>query len=235
MLYTFYGNDTKLVREKASTLIASLLAKKPEALHIRITESEWTNSTLTETIESQGLFSDKLIVQFDNLLGTAACESIIESISNIQNSQNIFVFVESALDAKSKKILEKYSEKIQEHLSSESEEKAPTLFALADAFGRRDKKMLWVEFQKAVLRGTASEEIHGMIFWQLKSMCIASKTNSVESGLKPFVYTKSKQYSKNFTEQELSAVSGKLVSMYHDAHRGLVDFKSALEIFVLEI
>jgi len=235
MLYTFYGTDTMLAREKVRNLVNSLLTKKPDALHMRITENEWTESTLAETIGSQGLFSDKLIIQLDNLLSTPARETIIESVEDIKTSDNIFIILEGEIDAKNKKVLETYSEKMQEFISSQIEEKAPTLFALADAFGRRDKKFLWVEFQKAKLRETASEEIHGMLFWQLKSMLIASKTSSTESGLKPFVYTKSKQYSKNFTEHELAAVSDKLVSMYHDAHRGQVDFSSALEMFVLEV
>ncbi len=235
MIYVFHGTDALKLRSKVRDLVSSLLKKKPDALHMRVTESEWNETILPETIGSQGLFSEKFIVQLDNLLDTDAKEAIVESLADIKSSQNIFVLVENEIDAKTLKQLEKYAEKVQEFASAVVEEKEPTLFALADAFGRRDKKMLWVEYQKAREREVASEEIHGMLFWQLKSMLIAGRTNATESGLKPFVYNKSKQFSKNFKPEELQKISGQLVSMYHDAHRGLVDFGNALEVFTLSV
>jgi hypothetical protein len=56
-----------------------------------------------------------------------------------------------------------------------------------------------------------------------------------ESGLNPFVYSKAKNYAKNFTLPELKKISSQLVKMYHQAHRGEVNFEMALEKFFLSI
>lgn len=235
MIYVFYGTDSILARQKMRSLVDSLLKKKPDAAYTRITEELWHDSILLENIGSQGLFSDKTIVLLDTLLDTDAHEEIMKSLEEIASSDNIFILLERALDQKVLTKLEKHAEKIQEYSLAEKPKEETTLFGLADAFGRRDKKNLWLEFQKADKKGAQNEEIHGIIFWQLRCIMLASKTDATTSGLKPFVFNKAKQFSKNFDQTELASVSGRLVSMYHDAHRGLVDFNNALEQFVLEI
>jgi len=110
------------------------------------------------------------------------------------------------------------------------------IFDLADAFGNRDRKRFWVLYQKAKIRNITDEEIHGIVNWQLKSMIIAKKSmNAEKANLKPFVYNKSLRFSKNFEQGDLRKLSAKLVSMYHNARRGLVDFDVEMEKFVLGI
>ena len=59
--------------------------------------------------------------------------------------------------------------------------------------------------------------------------------NAEKSGLKPFVYNKSLRFSKNFEQGDLRKLSSKLISIYHGARRGIIDFDRALEKFILEI
>jgi hypothetical protein len=109
------------------------------------------------------------------------------------------------------------------------------MFAMADALGARDKKTLWILYRQAVEEGKASEEIHGILFWQAKSMVLAARTKFAgEAGLNPYVYTKSKRYAENFSEPELTALLDRLVSVYHDSHRGMHEFETALERLILE-
>jgi len=56
-----------------------------------------------------------------------------------------------------------------------------------------------------------------------------------ESGLKPFVYTKSKKFASNFSDEELEELPMNLIRISHDAHRGKCDFAIALERFILSI
>ena len=107
---------------------------------------------------------------------------------------------------------------------------------MTDALGARNQKRLWTLYQKAIRAGVVEEELHGLIFWQIKSMLLAlSAPDATSAGLNPFVYSKAKGYAKNFTLDELKNLSSRLIKMYHQAHRGEVDFASELEKFFLEV
>jgi len=95
---------------------------------------------------------------------------------------------------------------------------------------------LWTLYQQALRHGVVSEELHGVLFWQVKSMLLAMLSKDAkESRLNPFVYSKAKNYAKNFTLPELKKISSQLITMYHRAHRGEVDFDVSLEKFFLSI
>ena len=80
------------------------------------------------------------------------------------------------------------------------------------------------------------EEIHGILWWQAKSLALASKTrNASEAGLNPFVYNKAKRYLSNWKKEEVESLLSKLSRMYHKAHRGEADFEIELEKLMLDI
>jgi hypothetical protein len=126
---------------------------------------------------------------------------------------------------------------VQEYeLDQSTPKESSSLFPMADAFGSRDKKKLWVMYRQAMDNDAVPEEIHGILFWQAKSMVLAAKSNAAgDAGLNPFVFSKSKRFCANFKEGELDIVVSNLVHMYHRAHRGEIDFERELEKFVLDI
>ncbi len=234
MIYVLHGSDILTIRSRARDLVSSLLLKKPDTVHVRITPERVSPGVFEELLGSRGLFSDKLIVELDGLCSIPeAC--LEEYMPQFKDSEYVFIVIEEGVEVKMLKVLKDHAHKIENHELVQSVEREPTLFALADALGMRDKKKLWVEYTQAILNDTAPEEIHGMLFWQVKSMIIASCTTEKESGLKPFVYGKSKRYGNNFKKGELESLSSSLVSLYHDARRGLTDFGLALEQWVLSI
>ena len=259
MLYLLHGTDFKKSREKLHSMINSLLKKKPDASFFKLDVSNFSESQLDEFILSQGLFEQKYIVQMDGLLENVKTrDSVMDKIKEISESDNIFVFIEENLTKPVLKKVEKVAQKVQEFNSvakasgrkfgvvggpnalhgqgGELNLGEFNIFDLADAFGRRDKKSLWVLYQKAKMRNIPDEEIHGIINWQLRSVLVAKKSKDInESGLKPFVYNKSLRFAGNFQEGELETLSSKMVSIYHDARRGLVEFGMEMERFVLEI
>jgi hypothetical protein len=82
--------------------------------------------------------------------------------------------------------------------------------------------------------GAVAEEVHGVIWWQFKSIVIASQTKSVkDSGLSPYVYQKASRAADVWKGTELLQVMDRLMLMYHQAHRGEIDFATELEKFVL--
>lgn len=243
MFYFLHGEDKEKARKKAHGLIDGLIKKRPNASFFKIESENFRQGKLEEMIGGQGLFENKQIVFFDNVLEDKEIkEVILEKIKEIAESPNAFVFLESKLDKATIGKIEKKAEKVQEFKfvgnegkTKESKDKFNT-FSLADVFGRRDKKNLWVLYQEALSQGVAPEEINGVLFWQLKSMIVASKSKSAdESGLKPCVFQKSKNFARNYTEEEMKKLSSSLVSVYHDSRRGIHDFDIALEKFILSV
>lgn len=238
MLYFFYGTDTDKAREKANALIKGLQKKKPDAEVFRLAAEGVREAELDELIHGQGLFNKSHIVYGLRLFENDELKELfLKRLEDIGQSPNIFVLVEGKVDKKTLLAIADVAEKVQLFEKKEEKKKAGfNIFSLTDAFGRRDKKHLWVLFQRAVASGAVPEEIHGILFWQLKSMFLASGAKTAgEAGVAPFVFTKSKNFLKNYSVEELRKLSAKLVSLYHDSHRGLHDFEIALERFVLAL
>lgn len=238
MLYFFYGTDKDTAREKANALIRSLCKKKPDAELFRIEPENWNEARLEEFISSQGLFNNSYIVHIVSLFELPeAKEVFVDKLGEIGESANIFIAQEEEVDKKTLLAITEVAEKVQLFESKGGKKKPEfNIFSLTDAFGRRDRKNLWVLFQKAVQSGAVPEEIHGILFWQLKSMLIASGYESASgAGIAPFVFAKSKSFLKNYSETELKTLSSRFVSLYHDSHRGIHDFEIALERLILTL
>lgn len=244
MIYLTYGSDTEKARSKFRDLIAALLKKKPDATHTKITDEDFAAERVDELVEASGLFEIRTIIEFDHVLrNKEAKEIIVGRLGEIQDSKNIFVFLEGDIDAPTLKKFQKNGEKLQEFsLKNKATSDEPAgrpdfnIFSMTDAFGRRDRKQLWALYTTAKMKDVSDEEIHSILFWQLKSMFQALNARiPAASGLKPFVFQKALGFSKNFTPAELQKISSDLVSIYHDARRGIVDFDVALEKFILEV
>lgn len=239
MIYLLHGTDTIKSRKKMSILLDGMFAKKPNASFVRIDTENFNESRIEEFVGSQGLFENKYIIVFDNLfVDKDVKEILLKNIKEISESQNIFIFLEEKLNKTELSKFEKYAEKIQsfELRSLASKLKKFNMFSLTDALGRRDRKQLWVLYQKAKLNNISDEEIHGILFWQVKTMLLVSSALSAESaGLNEFVFRKSLGFLKNYKEKELKKLSFSLMTLYHDTRRGIHDIDNALERFVLEI
>jgi hypothetical protein len=99
----------------------------------------------------------------------------------------------------------------------------------------KDKKRSWSLFQKLVSDFVTAEEIHGVIWWQFKTLYLTHMSaDAMSAGLNPFVYQKSKIALKNWNKESLNQMLKRLVLMYHRAHRGGCDFMAELEILCLE-
>ncbi len=239
MIYLLYGSDTDKARGKLHDLVGSLLKKKPDASHEKMTDETFDEAHLDELISASGLFGSKAIVEIHHVFRNKDAKPVLlERLKDIAASENIFVILESTLTKVEVTKFEKHAEKIQAFESKE--EKAPikdfNIFSLTEALGKRDKKQLWVLYTKAKLKDISDEEIHGILFWQIKAMRAAVLVdNAKDAGLNPFVYQKSKGFIKYFASDELQKVSSKLVEIYHNARRGITEFDIGLEKFILEM
>ena len=239
MLYVFHGTDIAQSVRKAHILVDSLRIKKPDASFVRIEASSWDPSLIQEHSGGQGLFSNKYIILLDRISENAQAKEVFaDAISILNESTNIFIALEGKLNAELKKAFEKHAEKIvvsDEKVDVGGAKKSEfNVFALADALGSRNSFMSWSIYRQAVDAGIEAESIIGTLFWQVKSMVLASTGKSAgETGLSPFVFSKAKKHAENYSSKELADLSKGLITIYHDSHRGLVDAELGLEMLLL--
>lgn len=237
MIYLITGDGYDETKKIKVSLIQTLKNKKPNAEIFSFDSTNWSEAKLEESLGGQGLFESKYIIIVDNLFSDeSAKDFLISKLEDFKKSPNVFVVVEYALKIAEKNLIKKFAEKNWDIKSAIKLKPEFNIFSLTDAFAERNKTKLWILFQQAVDSGAEPEEISGLLFWQAKSLVIASKTNSPnEAGLKPFVFSKAKRFLKNYSPNELQNNLKKLVDLYHNAHNGLLDFKVGLEEFLLTI
>jgi DNA polymerase III delta subunit len=238
MLYFIYGESNKCF-EKSAKLVDSMLLKRPDSEVFKISSENFSESKLDELIGSQSLFSKKYIVQMSRISESKeGIECLIDKLEEVKKSDNVFVWVDPGVTKEILKKVEKFAEKVQEFSAADNKNKKSdsfNVFSLTDALGERDVKKLWPLYLFAV-KDIPVEEIHGVLWWQVKTMVMASQTNSAEeAGLKPFVYSKAKKYSKNFSKEELENLPNKMIEVYHESRRGGADLETRLEKLILEI
>jgi DNA polymerase III delta subunit len=232
MLYVFFGSDMSTVRERARER-ASQIANGGEVAHV--IASDHRPGILREHAGSVSLFGSNTVTIIDTFSEDAdAFDALIEDLPLLAESAHAFVVIESALGAGDKKTFQKHA---AEYIEAAAEKKERfNLFALTDAFLERDKKSLWLLFTKAQQAGVSSEEIAGLLFWQVKTLRLVARVkNADEAELKPFVYTKAKRGLKRFKPEELERFSRELMTLYHDGHLGIRDMDLALERWVLSV
>ncbi len=216
MIYFFYGTDIDKARAKAHDLANSLRKKKPEASYFVLDSDNFDVNTIEEYIGGQGLFSSKYIVFVDRISENKVVkEQFLDLVKSIAESENIFIILEGKLDKATSTKIEKKSEKFfKADLLEKNVKQEYNAFALADAFGKRNKKETWVLYRMAVDNGEAPEALHGMLFWKIKSIFLAGGDY-------------------NWKKEELLKTMDDLITIYHDARRGKFELETGLEAFIL--
>ncbi|MES2060156.1 MAG: hypothetical protein V4438_03935 [Patescibacteria group bacterium] len=238
MIYFYYGTDKEKVRAKARGTFEALRKKKPDASFVERNGEGLTFSDLEMMLGMQGLFEKKIVAKLSDILANKELEDeVLKNLKAMHESENIFIWSEGAVNKAPLEKIKKHAEKAEEFAAKEIfKPKEFSIFFLADALGERDKKKLWMLFVEALRRGKVMEEMHGTLFWQLKTILLAKKTKSAEeASINPFPYSKARSFAKNWQEAELQKAMSHLVDMYHKAHRGELDFEIAMEKFALSI
>ncbi len=233
MISVFFGNDHVGVRKKAFDAV--LILRENGADVADLTRETYSRSALIDLAQSTSLFGTARVVVLDSLKDQPEFfEEVQSELDMLSASETHFVVIEGPLLAGEKKAFEKSGAKMAECTKKENERF--NTFSLADALVRRDRKSLWILYLRALQSGISVEEIIGTLLWQVKSIRLAMRTTSAaEAGVKPFVYTKSKSAAKLYTMEAMDQLSGQLVRIYHDGHRGAVESDLALERLILTL
>ncbi len=237
MYYLFVDQNIAEVKKKVINLSSKLLERKPGSSIFRLNNEKWSRELFESLFRGQGLFESNYIVICDQLLTLPIEEKkfFFSSLKEISETKHIFIFIESDPSKSDLQKLEKYSTKSSVVLGKKKKDEF-NVFGLTEALAVRNKAQAWEKFHLALLNGKVPEELHGLIFWQLKTLLLAKKTKTaLEAGLKSYPYQKAKQASTKFTESELEVRLNYLVDIYHEAHRGKNDLSQELERFILLI
>ena len=193
-------------------------------------------------ILSQGLFGEQSVVLFRGVFENEEYEEyIIHNLEMLASSPTLFLIWEEKLTKKKIDTIKKYAEEVvvfEKRAVLAKEEFS--IFTIADALGRRDKKRAWMLLQRAYSESVASEHIYGILFWQVKVIALVQSREKEKAtfsslNLKPFVLGKAEQYSKNYTEEETKCLLGSLIDVYHRARGGREEFSIGLERLILSL
>ncbi|MBI3634475.1 MAG: hypothetical protein HY228_02545 [Candidatus Yonathbacteria bacterium] len=248
MLYIIHGTD----REKGQTKFRALREKLSVAgMNIEdVQEENVSEKMLGEMSASRGLFGDTTLFIFNNILAKKEEQEIFASCGELlKNSDNYFLVFEPLLSKDiAKDLAPSATEYFEYTLGKNDTRPSFNIFSLGDALGERNKKELWVLYQRAIGAGFSSEEISGTLFWAIKNIALMKQAksrvsidterhDSAESdcGLNPFVARKTRVFASHYTMEEIVSLSRNIVTLYHEAHRGGEPIDIALERFILSI
>lgn len=209
MLYLYSGTDTEKVRAK----LDAALEKSKAAEIVRISDAH-TISDLHAALAGGGMFSvGKRVVVLENVLDNEEMRKIVlKHLPHISSdSDDTMIYHSAALDAATRKQVEKYAEKF-ERFELVKDKKQETIFALANALQNKKKKDLWVGYQKEIHAGKSPESIHGVLFWAAKQQLLRNPRD---------VYARK--------------LVADLAVLPHEARRAGFDMEYALERFVLSV
>lgn len=231
MFIVYFGTDRGRVRDAATAYISANLP--PEGTLTTLDASSFASGQITDALGASSLFGGEEWFVLDSPAANPEfLEEVNDSLEEMSESGNTFIILEEALLAPAKKKYGKYAASTEE-FTAEKTERFNT-FGMAEALALRDKRKLWVLLQEARMNGLREEEIIGMLWWQLKSLRLASVTNSAaEAGMKDFPYNKSKRALSGFAPGEVVTLSRSLLELYHAGHSGQRDMDVALEQWVL--
>lgn len=211
MLHLFTGTDRELARKKLNAAVAKAAGKKEV---LRITDAN-TLADLQESLRGSGMFGESRVVVFESVLGNEEMRDVLlPELPRLKRAEQIFFVFEEKPDAATRKQLEKHADESERFDAAKKAERGNTIFALANALKRGDKKALWVAYQRELAGGNEPEAIHGVLFWGAKQMFLSARAGSAE-------------------HERASVLVAELAELPHASRRRGVEIEYALERFLL--
>jgi len=210
MLYFFSGTDSDKAR---AAMYAAIEKSAKKASVLRITDAH-TKPDLEASLQGPGMFGlpgqgAERVVVFDNVYQSDELREVLsDRIPVLAKSADAYFMLEGALDAATRKSVEKHAEEFS-RFDEKKAAKKESVFELANALQYGKKKDLWVGYQKELHAGKAPEAIHGVLFWAAKQLLL-----------------------KNYSPRARLLVA-ELAELPHEARRQGFELEYALEYFVL--
>ncbi|MEK7585497.1 MAG: hypothetical protein AAB455_03240 [Patescibacteria group bacterium] len=237
MIYTIIGSQRVELLQATESLLTRQRAKYPDLNIFRFTAPDHSPTALEEALVGQLLFAPKFAVVLDGFL--SPLDPLVEKhLPQLAASANLYLFLTDKLTAALEKQLVDLGQvkKLAVVKSGEASKAGPNPFALADAFGLRDRRRAWTLLAESLARGTAAEEVFWKLTWKVKTLLLFQVTpDPTTLGFKPFVLDQTRRQSRQFKLEELQALSRRLLALWHESRSGRSDFELGLERLILEV
>lgn len=235
MIYIYAGKNFENKKEALNTDLGRFLGYE----RVYFDEDSFNMADFEGYIGAKSLFGQNYALILNSILADEYRRAeIFKKIKEIEDSENVFFFMESDLTKTDLKSIEKKVKSIK--FFEEKVEKAEkfNVFALTDAFAKKDKKETWVLMQKALISGVPAQELVNILTWSIKSLILVKGKKDIpedvkKTGLNPFVFKKALSASRAWDELALKKALQDIVFLYHDERRG-EDLATNFELYILK-
>ncbi len=209
MLHFFTGTDRQKAKGEMDAVVKKIAKKGTEV--VRISDAN-ALADLSAALQGGGMFAIERIVVLDSVFTNEEMRgAAIAALPMMKKSAEHYFMLEEKPDAATRKQIEKYAEDSQK-FDAPKKADSKSIFSLKDALQRRDKKALWVGYQRE-LATNAPEAIHGVLFWAAKQMHLGARAD--------------------IEKMRAAKILAILAELPHEARRKGVELEYALEQFVL--
>jgi hypothetical protein len=233
MLKVFSGNDFSS-RKKAVLLHTK---ESQENGSYRRHAGELTISIL-DPYFSESLFGETYTVVFDgiSLFSGDVQDFLLAHVSEMHGSENTFLVVDEKFSKEWKDEFKKHKVSHEEYSQKESFE-GGEVFRFTDLYLSRNKKEAWMTYTRLIRGGSAPEEVHGALFWAVKSLFLvvsgALGGTPEELNMKPYPYQKMKGFSSKWEKGEIKNSLRALSELLEFTRKQGGDLNVSLERFLL--
>ncbi len=217
MVYLFTGkNFTEKIKAREE-LLKKLEKDGASVSLIPISDTDFSDEKISDIAGSASLFGEKIVVWLEGILQNASTQELVFSrLPVLSQSINVFIFSEPATTKVVESAFKKSGSEIKTFPLTSGKKENFNVFLITFPIERRDKKTAWIILQKIFKNGVEPEALAGIIFWEIKTMLAEKK------------------FAK-YKKEELEQLSSKIISLYHNAHRGLGDLNFGIEKMILEL
>lgn len=200
---------------------------------VRISSESWSEAVLAYLLEGEDLFGEKKIIFLEGILEDDSLKDFFFSrLRQASESENYFFVREKKVLADDKRKLSSFGEVFSSGEKGTKTERF-NAFVLADLLLSKKKKELWIAYREALEAGITPEEICGILFWQMKTLLLASWGKG--NDLAPYALMKAKRALQTFPLEEAEEKLRDLLFLYHEARTGRFTLESGLERFILSL
>jgi hypothetical protein len=204
MIYILVGDDIK----NKNIYIKNLIR---ECESFFVFSNDFNKNLIINYSSNINLFGATPAVILENIISEKGDIFLNKELDILKESKTLFLFIEDKMLAASQKKYKKYGEIIT--FENKKINQKFNTFAITDAFANKNKIATWTIYNESILQGIEPEAIAGLLFWKIKNMILTG--------------------SKIFNKNELKSQSSQIISIYHKAHKGELDFSTSLERFIL--